>query len=107
MRFALVDLSNLFHRARYGAMAQPEEQAGMALLILFRCLRKLYRDLQVEHIVFATDRGSWRESIYPNYKSRRKLERLTLSPRQQAEQKAFFTAFDALVRFLAGQTRCT
>jgi hypothetical protein len=107
MRFALVDLSNLFHRARYGAMAQPEEQAGMALLILFRCLRKLYRDLQVEHIVFATDRGSWRESIYPNYKSRRKLERLALSPRQQAEQKAFFTAFDALVRFLAGQTRCT
>lgn len=107
MRFALVDLSNLFHRVRYGAMAQPEEQAGMALLILFRCLRKLYRDLQIDHIVFATDRGSWRETIYPTYKSRRKLERLALSPRQQTEQAAFFAAFDALVRFLSQQTRCT
>src|ERR1044072_7167923 len=107
MRYALVDLSNLFHRARYGAMAQPEEQAGMALLILFRCLRKLYLDLRVDHIVFATDHGSWREAIYPNYKSRRKLDRLAQSPRQQAEQAAFFATFDALVRFLSRETRCT
>jgi hypothetical protein len=106
-RFALVDLSNMFHRARYGAMAMPEEQAGMAFLILFRCLRKLYRDLRIDHIVFATDQGSWRETVYPSYKSRRKLERLAQSPRQQAEQAVFFAAFDALRKFLSDHTRCT
>lgn len=107
MRFAVVDLSNLFHRARYGAMASPDMQSGLALLIIFRSLRKLYRELQVDHIVFAADRGSWRSKVYPAYKSRRKLERLALTPRLQEAQQVFFATFDALLRYISTATRCT
>jgi len=107
-RFALIDLSNLYHRARYGSMVPSEMRVGMALLILFRSLRKLHRELQVDHMVFAADRGqSWRATLYPGYKARRRLERLSASPQVQEEQAAFFTAFDQLVDYLATATRCT
>jgi len=106
-KFALVDLSNLFHRARYGAMADPDSKAGLAMLIIFRSLRKLYRELQVDHMVFAVDRGSWRYAVYPAYKSRRVSERMDATPREQDEQHRFFVSFDALLRYLSTQTRCT
>jgi len=108
MTFGLIDLSNLFHRARYGAMVTSDTQVGMTLLVLFRSLRKLHRELQVDHMVFAIDRGpSWRTDIYPNYKARRRLERLTASARNPEEQAAFFAAFDQLVDYLSTATRCT
>ena len=81
MRFAIVDLHNLFHRARHAAAGDAEAQAALAVQIIFRSLRKLYRDFRIEHMVFAVDHGSWRSAIYPNYKSRRHA---SLSPREQA-----------------------
>src|SRR3954464_6760922 len=102
--FALVDLSNLFHRARYGAGTDGSTKAGLAMLIIFRSLRKLYRDLRVDHMVFAVDRGSWRHAVYPAYKSRRRLEQ---TPREQEEQQQFFASFNGLLGYLIEQTRCT
>jgi len=107
MLFALVDLSNLFHRARHGAMTDAETKLGLAQQILFRSLRKLHRSLKVDHIVFAVDHGSWRTSIYPNYKARRKLERSIATPREQRESQMFFEALDNLNQYLTDQTRCT
>jgi 5'-3' exonuclease len=106
-RFAVIDLSNLYHRARYGAMAAPEDQSGLALLIIFRSVRKLYRELAVDHIVFAADRGSWRSTVYPSYKMQRKLARMALPPRQQEAQRVFFETFDTLVQYLNQDSRCT
>jgi len=106
-RFAVVDLSNLFQRARHGAAADPDTKAGLAILIIFRSLRKLYRELRVDHMVFAVDRGSWRQAIYPAYKARRKLDRMAATPRQQQEEEQFFAVFDALLDYLTLRTRCT
>jgi 5'-3' exonuclease len=103
----VVDLSNLFQRARYGATADPDTKAGLAILIIFRSLRKLYRDLRVDHMVFAVDRGSWRPSIYPAYKARRRLLRMTATAREQEEEAKFFAVFDALLTYLSCHTRCT
>lgn len=107
MRFAVVDLSNLFHRARHGAMASPEERSGLALLIIFRGLRKLYRDFAVDHFVFAVDQGSWRYGVYPGYKARRKLTQLAATPREQREHQHFLHTLNALERYLSEATQCS
>ena len=108
MRFAVVDLSNLFHRVRHGLfLAEPDAKTGMALLVVFRSLRKLYREFDVDHIVFAVDHGSWRYASYPAYKSRRKLEKLAATPREQRETQQFFDSLNALQAYLQTQTRCT
>lgn len=105
--YGLVDLSNLFHRARRGAMVDPDTKVGLALLIVFRSLRKLHRELKIDHIVFAVDRGSWRYKTYPNYKSRRKSARLSADVAEQKETALFFDALDELVRYFDERTRCT
>lgn len=104
MRFGIVDLHNLFHRARYVAAGDAETQAALAVQIIFRSLRKLYRDFCIEHMVFAVDGGSWRSTIYPGYKARRNA---SLSPREQREQQQMFKALNALQTYLAAETRCT
>jgi 5'-3' exonuclease len=106
-RFAIVDLSSLFHRVRYVAMASPDEQTGLAMLLIFRSLRKLYRDLRVDHIVFAVDRGSWRTAVYPRYKARRKADKQAMTPRLQESQQMFFETFDTLLKYITDGTRCT
>jgi hypothetical protein len=107
MRFAVVDLSNLFHRSRYAAMVDPESKAGLALQIIFRSLRKMYREFSVDHIVFAIDHGSWRSAVYPAYKSRRRLDQSAATPREQREQQEFLSTLNALQTYLGTQTRCT
>ena len=106
-RFAVVDLSNLFHRSRHGSMGDTETKVGLALLIVFRSLRKLCRELKTEHIVFAVDNGSWRYGVYPAYKSRRRLERANATPHEQEENAMFFSALESLSTYLDTQTRCT
>lgn len=107
MVHAIVDLSNLFYRARYGAQGDTETKVGMALLILFRSLRKLHRDLSVDHMVFAVDQGSWRYAIYPAYKSYRRKEQLLASEADRREDRMFAATLDSVINYLANQTRST
>ena len=107
MKYAVVDLSNLFHRARHAAMTDTRGKVGMALLILFRSLRTITRTLGTDHIVFAVDQSSWRYGVYPGYKARRKLTRIEAPPTIQAEDQMFFGALQELVTYLTDSTRCT
>ena len=107
MVFGIVDLSNLFYRSRHGAATEPELKLGLAQLILFRSLRRLHRTLKIDHVVFAVDGGSWRNVVYPAYKSRRKLERSAATAREQAENRLFFAALDELTQYFVEHTRCT
>jgi 5'-3' exonuclease len=106
-RFAIVDLSNFFHRARHGTMGDADVKVGLSLHILFRSLRKIFRDLTLDHIVFAVDQGSWRQSIYPAYKSRRRLNQATATPHEQEENAMFFSALESLIVYLDTSTNCT
>jgi hypothetical protein len=106
--FAVVDLSNLFHRARHnGTMVDSETKIALAVHIVFRSLRKMRRDFAVDHIVFAVDQGSWRYRHYPGYKARRKLHRMAATVAEQEENALFFAALDDLSNYLRDQTRCT
>ncbi len=42
-RYAIVDVANLFYRARHVVRGDAYTKAGMALTIVFRSLRKLHR----------------------------------------------------------------
>lgn len=103
MRFGVVDLSNLFYRARHGVVADAETKVALAQHVLFRGLRKLHRQLNLDHIVFAVDQGSWRHAVYPAYKSRRRLEQTS----EQEENRLFSNMLRDLIHYLAEQTRCT
>lgn len=107
MRFAIIDLANLFARARHVTQGDAFTKAGMALHILFRSLRKLHREQQVDHFVFAVEGRSWRYEAYPAYKSRRKLDRLAMSPQEKEEAGVFYEVEQGLAAYLAEKTRCT
>jgi len=106
-RYAIVDLSNLINRCRHVTIGDSWTKASMAIQILFRSLRKIYRKNKIDHIVFAVDAGSWRHSVYPQYKARRRLERLSLKPDQKEENEVFYAVLKSLVEFLKDKTRCT
>lgn len=106
-RYAIIDLPNLFHRARHAANGDAELQAGMALHVIFRSLRKVHRDYKADHFVFCVDGGSWRTDIYPAYKAQRRLRRANRTPAERAEDAVLNTALDDLTAFLADHTRST
>lgn len=107
MKYAVVDLSNLFFSVRFATMGDADSQLGMAFHILFRSLKKLYKETNVDHIVFAVDYSSWRYTVYPAYKGKRKLDRLEKSIEDQEQDKMFLDAMNDLVEFLDKKTNCT
>lgn len=106
-RYAIVDLSNLFSRARHVVQGDAFTKAGMALHITFQSLRKLHRDHKVQHMVFAVDRGSWRYDVYPLYKARRIASRQAQKPADLEEAEVFREVLKNLVEYLSEKTRCT
>lgn len=107
MKYAIVDLSNLFFSVRYVTQGEADTQIGMAFHILFRSLRKIYKETGVNHIVFAVDYSSWRYKVYPAYKGKRKLDRLAKTEEEQVEDTLFLEALNNLVEFLKNETNCT
>ncbi len=106
-RYAIVDVANLVYRARHGARGDAFTKTGLALHIIFRSLRKLHREYRVDHMVFATEGRSWRYGVYPDYKARRRAERLTLNEREREEDEIFSQMMDDFIGFLRTKTRCT
>lgn len=106
-KFAIVDLSNLFFAVRYVVQGDVDQKAGMAFHIIFRSLRKLHRELEVDHIVFALDQGSWRYAHCATYKGKRKLDRLSKNEKEKEEDEIYFNAFKSLVQYLKNDTYCT
>lgn len=107
MKYAVVDLSNLFFSVRFATMGDADSQLGMAFHVLFRSLKKLYKETNVDHIVFAVDYSSWRYDVYPAYKGKRKLDRLEKSLEDQEQDKMFLDAMNDLIDFLSTKTNCT
>lgn len=106
-RFAVVDVSNLFFRAQHVTHGDAFTKAGMALLIVFRSLRKLHREMKVDHMVFCAEGRSWRYEIFPEYKLKRKLDRATKNTKEKEEDEVFLSVLDDFITFISEKTRCT
>jgi 5'-3' exonuclease len=106
-KYAVVDVANLFHRARHAVRGDSFTKAGMTLHIVFRSLRKLYVEQQCGHVVLALEGLSWRHSVYPAYKSRRRMNRETLTTTDKEEEEVFFQVLNEFAAYMAEKTRCT
>lgn len=106
-RYAIVDVANLFYRARHVVRGDAFTKAGMALHIVFRSLRRLHREFRVDHMVFAVEGKSWRYSIYPAYKAKRRDARALMTEREREEEDVFNQTMDDFVGFLRTKSRCT
>lgn len=108
MRYAVVDLSNLFHRARHVVTGDIDTIAGMTMLIVFRSLKRLYKDHSIDHAVICVDNGrSWRYDLYPAYKAKRRADRLLATPEEKEIQAVFMQSMNTFIEFLTDKTRCT
>jgi hypothetical protein len=105
--YLIVDVANLFHRARHASGGDAFTKAGMSLHIVFRSLKKLQRDFNGDHVVLCLEGKSWRYSVYPAYKSKRKLDRAVAKQRDAEEEEVFFQTMDDFATFMAEKTRCT
>lgn len=111
-RYAVVDVANLMFRARHVVRGDAYEQSGMALHIIFRSLKKLFRDNHCDHVVLALEGGgSWRYKEYPAYKSKRRMDREADKAMQSAREAEADEVFEAVmkdfVEFMSEKTRCT
>jgi hypothetical protein len=107
MRFGIIDIANLFARAQHATRGDAYTKAGMALHIIFMSLRKLRREMQVDHMVFCVEGRSWRYDTFPQYKARRKLDKMTKPVKDQEEDEVFFEIQKDFIDYLAEKTRCT
>lgn len=108
--YAIVDLANLYHRARHVVRGDAFTKSGMILHILFRSLRKLHREFSCDHFVLCLEGGtSWRSEVYPGYKGRRRAERaeLLMSEKEREEDEILFAALKDFCDFAAEKTSMT
>jgi hypothetical protein len=108
MSFILVDLQNMFWRARHVVRSgDPTLKVGMAFHILFSSVAKTYRDFNGSHVVFCLEGRSWRKDFYFPYKRNRTMLREQMSQSEKEEESLFFIAFDELSEYLSNDTKCT
>jgi len=107
MRYAIVDIANLFNRARHVTSGDIYSRAGMSLTIMFRSLNRLYKDFNADHIVFACEGKSWRNAVYPEYKAARRVAKMAKSLKEKEEDDFFFEILDDFIAFVSEKTRCT
>lgn len=107
--YSIVDVANLFYRARHVVRGDAYTKAGMALTIVFRSLRKLHREMKSDHMVFCIEGRSWRYDVYPQYKAKRKLDRMlaTSTPADREEEEAFNAVMNDFTKYMSENTRCT
>lgn len=110
MKFLLLDLSNIFHKAKYVARADtPEEKSGLCAHIMLTSIRKAWVDHKADHLVICADSSSWRTDVYPQYKLSRKLKVATgiVSLSDVEEEQAMRDMLTRLKIFFRDSTNCT
>jgi 5'-3' exonuclease len=105
--YAIVDLSNLFHRARHVIQGDAALKAGNTLQIAFNSLRKLWREYKATHVVVALDKSSWRKDVYPEYKAHRRVQDALKTKSEREEDEFFFDTMKVFIEFLRKRTNVT
>ena len=86
MKFCLIDVANLIHRARrvQGKSTDTELMISMSLQTIFLSMSKVFNKLNAEHAVMCFDTYSWRKVIFEDYKAHR-TEKVTRSEQRIRE----------------------
>ena len=107
--YLLIDLANMYFRARHSAhrASSTEEKVAFAIHVTLSSVNKCWRDQRGDHVVFFNEGRSWRKDFYPAYKRNRAEGRAALTEREAEEDRAFWEGLDALKDFLDTRTNCT
>ena len=101
MKYLLVDTANTFSRARHVARGDDlDMKLGMTLHILISSVKRAQELFKTDRSVYCLEGRSWRKDVYTRYKRHRAEARASLSTKDQAEDKAYWGAFDEFSKFL-------
>lgn len=128
MKFCIIDVSNLVHRAKHGVMKSssvgnqpiylgptddddpdPAEERkflkqGLILDAVFKSLRKAFDKFDSDHAVVCFDGRSWRKDFYPEYKKRPSKAK---TPKELEDEDMIHEIIDSLMEFCQGYTNVT
>jgi 5'-3' exonuclease len=102
--FILVDVMNLFFRAKWTTQGDIDIKAGMALHIILNSIKKTWREHKGSHVVLCLDGKSWRRNIYPAYKAHRQVEAELRSPKEKQDDEAYFDVMEQFLKFAKERT---
>ena len=105
--YAIVDLANMYSRARYVTRGDIGERVGMAMHITLMSIRKAWNDFNADHTVICLEGRSWRKDFYKPYKANREIARTALTPLEQEEDTLFWEGLNEIQTFLSERTNCT
>jgi 5'-3' exonuclease len=105
--YIVVDLANLFFRARHAIRGDLNDKIGMSIHTVLGSVRKAWRDFKGDHVVFCLEGRSWRKDFYAPYKSQRADSRAAQTPKEQEEEKIFWETFDQFKDFIINKTNTT
>lgn len=105
--YILVDLANLFFRARHVVRGGLEDKVGMGIHTVLGSIRKSWKDFNGDHVVFCLEGRSWRKDVYAPYKRQRSEARAAHTPKEAEEERVFWETFDQFRDFLNEKTNCT
>lgn len=105
--YLIVDAANLFFRCLHGSQGDAFSKAGLSLHIILRSIKKLWRDLKADHVVFCLEGKSWRYDLYAKYKAARKVARNLMTAREREESEIYQETLNELIEFLIHKTNVT
>lgn len=109
MKFAIIDINNLVHRAKHVIQNYDsfDECVGLVLTIVFNSIKKTYDRFGAEHCVACFDSYSWRKKLYEGYKANREKDFNNLSLQKIEEHDIIKTVLNDLRHFLKDFTNVT
>jgi len=123
MRFCIIDIHNMVHRAKHAVIAASkakpfdpfaddealnalaDEWVGNIVTIVFQGIKSSFDKFSSDHCIAAFDRRSWRRDFYPQYKQNRRDKIKT--PEDEANDIIADMAIDEIKRFLTDYTNVT
>lgn len=105
--YVLIDAMNMYHRSKHSVSGDLDTKVGMSLHITFSSIKKAYKELGGDHIVFCSEGRSWRKDYYKPYKANRAVARAKLTAREREEEEIFLEAFNDLSKFFLEKTNAT
>lgn len=105
--YVIVDLANMFYRARHVVRGSLEEKVGMSIHTVLTSIRKGWRDFKGSHVVIALEGRSWRKDHYAPYKRNRSDARAAHTPKEAEEERVFWETLDQFKTFMQEKTNCT
>lgn len=105
--YILVDVYNLFHRAKHVVRGDLDTKIGMSLHIVLAAVKKAWLDFNGTHVVFFLEGRSWRKDFYSPYKADRAQLRAAKTVAEKEEDEVFYETINEFVQFISEKTNCT